>query len=78
MKNRKPNQKSVVLFLVIGMLYFLVLLSMHSPGKSKKNQFEAIIDFLFQQKRYDAAEAHCRRLLGKPQKQCYRCLGDAF
>jgi tetratricopeptide (TPR) repeat protein len=78
MKNRKPNQNSVVLFSIIGMLYLLLLFPMHSQGKSKKYQFKAIIDLLFQQKRYDAVEARCRRLLGKPQKQCYRCLGDAF
>ncbi|NIM13987.1 MAG: tetratricopeptide repeat protein [Candidatus Aminicenantes bacterium] len=78
MKNRKPYQNSVVLFLVIGILFLLVLFPMHSPGKSQKGRFKAIIDLLFQQKRYDAAEACCRRLLGKPQKQCYRCLGDAF
>jgi tetratricopeptide (TPR) repeat protein len=78
MKNRKPHQKSAALFLVIGMLFLSVFLPINSPGKSRKNRFKSIIDLLFRQKRYNAAEACCRRLLGKPQKQCYRCLGDAF
>ena len=78
MNNRKPNQISGVVFFVIGMLFFMVFLPMQSPGKSKKDRIKSTIDLLFRQKRYDAAETFCRQLLGKRQKHCHRCLGDAY
>jgi len=72
------KSKRSAMFLFISVLFLLIFLPVHSQGKIKKDSIKNIIDRLFQQKKYAGAEGFCRQLMGKGQKECYRCLGDAY
>jgi tetratricopeptide (TPR) repeat protein len=79
MKNRKPEQHCLSLFLIMGLLFLLLVLPLSSQDRGKKtaDRIKGKIETFIGQKQFSDAESYCQGLRSKKKKICYLCLANA-
>jgi tetratricopeptide (TPR) repeat protein len=80
MKNRKPEQHCLSLFLIMGLLVLLLVLPLYSQdrGKSAADKIKSKIDAFLGQNQFSEAESYCQGLRGNKKKICLWCLVNAY
>ncbi len=80
MKNRKPEQHCLSLFVMMGLLFFLLVLPLSSQDRGQKtaDRIKSKVEAFIGQKQFSDAESYCQGLRGKKKKICYLCLVNAY
>ncbi|NIM13985.1 MAG: hypothetical protein GTO45_18220 [Candidatus Aminicenantes bacterium] len=80
MRNRKPEQHCLSLFLIMGLLFLLFVLPFYSQDRGKKiaDKIKSKIEAFIGQKQFSDVESYCQGLRGNRKKICYWCLVNAY